>query len=689
MTSTTAEGSNRELQRLQILCRFKQCYGRANGNVSPFREDRVCRYHTAVHHHDVPDIHRRVRDRITQSIRSLHEGQSPGVVVLAGQPGMGKSHLINHFRHPEVQSELGCFLVCNSNHWNVGEFEKCLLGWILDALIYPSPSEPHPLLDKLREVAYLALGQILRDREQTYHFLFRSPRNSLGRLWHRLAGSGLDKVVRMAEARDDRVFRELDFNRFASYVCDRFLAERNKVFHRYVLRVLLRYLFPDERELVLHWLRGAQVGDHFLKVVGVQEDVDTSHERMEIVKILIALYSRDVAAGLAGSEPNRACGKAFVFAFDQVEGRDELFDREEDWHTFFAQVSELYNDLPNVLILFTMTTSMRDVLFPRIEAQFQDRVRRDPDFVLYEIADPEVLALYRRRVDHWLGDRIELRRELEQFGNPYLPFDQSTVQGMARNRTLRGILDEFDRAFSDYLENQVSTGPRFDYLVFKNSIRESEEERLSEFDYTASHLQTLESLLNGLGGPLLRAYALVVHQTGWLKTQDGLPVLQIEFHDPADPRRWVLVYVICLPRIYNARIDNCATLLFRKWRHRHQLWLLRPNRLEVDENALREGYTIRARVLPTAVETMCRAILRVHNKQTEQTYGASLWDREFPDLLEEINQQTYLGELFDGVRQMMQGPQEPPPDLPVSDPSMDTAEGNAVNLVHEPAPAKE
>src|SRR5258708_6156453 len=142
--STATTEHTQELERLEILRAFKKHLARRDAqgheaNISPFTEGRVLGYGTAVADCDVPDIHREVRDLIVQTLTGIHQGVPSQVVILAGAPGMGKSHLINHFRSPKLAEELGYVLVCNSNHWKVDEFEECLLNWILDALVRPSP----------------------------------------------------------------------------------------------------------------------------------------------------------------------------------------------------------------------------------------------------------------------------------------------------------------------------------------------------------------------------------------------------------------------------------------------------------------------------------------------------------------------------------------------------------------------
>src|SRR4051812_21228159 len=114
-----------ELSRLEILRAFKKQFaGDGKVNRSPFGDGQVVRYHEDVLPWDIPEIHHEVRHAIQGTLQGIQAGKPSSVVILAGEPGMGKSHLLNHFRAPKRGDELGYVFVCNSNHWKVDEFEE-------------------------------------------------------------------------------------------------------------------------------------------------------------------------------------------------------------------------------------------------------------------------------------------------------------------------------------------------------------------------------------------------------------------------------------------------------------------------------------------------------------------------------------------------------------------------------------
>ncbi len=327
-----------ELLRLETQRAYKMRFGRdPEFNFSPFSADAVTRYDTDVTASDVPMIHRQVRERIEAIINEIHHGQVSQVVILTGNPGMGKTHLINCFRDRKKANALRYVLVCNSNHWKAPEFEECLLDWILEALVYPSLEEPHLLLARIQDIAFQALQQIVDRPGEIERFKSRSLAGFLSGLWGKVTGSEHSLFVSAIENRDLGVFRRIEFAPFAAYVCKRFLVNSSNLFHRYAMRVLLRYLFVEDREMVLHWLRRKPVADYFLQKLGVRDEIDRKFKVMDVIKILISLFTPDVSARLTTA--GKSCPDlVFFFAFDQAEAREALFESDSEWRTFFAQL---------------------------------------------------------------------------------------------------------------------------------------------------------------------------------------------------------------------------------------------------------------------------------------------------------------------------------------------------------------
>jgi hypothetical protein len=639
-----------ELARLEVLHSYKRLFGRDERvNRSPFEEGQIVRYLDDVRAQDVPEIHQQVRRRIQDILAEVRKGGGSRIVMLTGEPGMGKSHLINFFRPPEQGRKGGYILVGNSNHWKCSEFEACLLDWILEGLLRPGPEGPHLLLEKIEDVAFQALAQLLNKPGEIDRYLAGGRAGVFGRLWRRLAGNSHARFERSLEKRDLGAFRRLDFGKFAGYVCARFLHESGHPFHRYVLQVLLRHLFPEDREQVVHWLRRRPVGDHFLRRLGAADGIDTNYKVIDTIKVLISLFSDEVAGGLSLGAAKPSTPLVFFFAFDQPEGRDELFESDGDWRKFFAQLSELYNSLPNVFILFTMTASLSKRLHPAMERQFRDRIQRDK-FILHAIEDPEVLALYKRHVENWLGGAVEeVRPKIEDLANPYLPFDQKQVIELAQRRTLRDMLKEFDQQFRNVVVNLPTNDPVLDYRTFQNEIRRDEPAD-SPYEYTASHLRVLRDLFLQFGPTVARQAGLAFSTAIASDDSDAPRHLELYFPAPDDPSRWVRVFVCRLTMHWKKWAEKFIDQLAHRQRSKNLLFLLRNKPFDLKIPLGREQQ-IFPHVYPVAVHTAVQSMVRLLANQT--AYDAKDWQVAEHLLVSELNH-TYVGDILKQVQRAIQ-----------------------------------
>ncbi len=688
MTTTQStpinEADREEKDRLKILCAYKQHFGGdRTANRSPFSE-RVVRYDTDVAAWDVPEIHSEVRKAIEKILGELHQGQSSRVVIFAGPVGMGKSHILNWFRNPEQQKALDYISVSNpSNFWKVDEFEECLLTWLVAALVQPSLDGPNLLQEKIEDIAFQALEQILDQPGTLRQYLG----GRAGGWFARLLGKfGRDKHARFRQACLDSnpdIFRHLDFHRFASFVCKRFLPEKTNFFHRFVLELLLRYLFPEDRDKVCAWLVGqkvrasflqqissfpkvkrqalatnlnwptdAQVEAHLLHEVGVSDRLDRNYKLIETIKILISLFSPDMDRHRPAGAKGRA-GRVFFFAFDQVEGREKLFEKDEDWRKFFDKLSELYNALSNVFVVFTMTTDLRNQLYPRMERQFQQRIHRDQKFVLQEIEDSDILAIYRRRVELWRGDSL---RQIEQLlACPrfhYLPFTQEEVLAKGRQKTLREMQETFDCDFRDYLDKVVvGADARLEYLVALNEQREQEKDA-KPFDYLEENIDHVAALLKRSDDVLVSAFGVSLTGIEMVKTEGGFPALRLELRKSPADERWVRVFLAWLPFRFNARAESYLGLLYRRQMDRNFLWLVRPGPISREWENKKPGQ-IFARTIDVTPESRFLALLSLLDKRDGLPTTSNLKDEErnlfcqkAAQILAEEIKLTYLGELL-------------------------------------------
>jgi len=579
------------LEEFDVLRSFKLRMPKldSDGNSSPFDARIAISESQGANNVNVEELHADVRERIRETIELVRDGKRRSqILLISGAPGAGKTHTLNHFRSPDLQAELGHVFIGGSNHWRIDEFSAQLLDWVIQGLTNPSPTQDHLLLERIRTIGFRAIEHLLMD-PLAWRSRLRRPAwltRKLGWIGRRLRWFRIpsrDALARQVEKRDPRVFRRFDEIEFGNYVCDRFLAEPSNPVHRYVLQVLLCYLFPDPhdrglhvRERVLHWFRGRGDNGYFARRLGVNELADQAYKQADAVRLLAHLFSATVSSKLT-TEKHPCEPRVLLLTFDQVEGRNELFSRPEEWLDFFAHLSELYNTLPNIVVLFTMTIALRDSLHAKMERQFRDRIVMDSRMVLRLPSERELQTLYRHRLEAWMLGDDELAGRYRALANPLLPFQQDEFRSLVNNRTVRDVLEDLDRAFRKRLREEVIAGARYDYLFIRNELL-ADCDRETEWDYTSETLDTLGELLENIGEMLCEPYGIRIKDRQRTKI-NNVPVMSLLFEKKAGSLS-VMINLARVGRTYNEPcqqlIQNC---LYDKVKDRNLLFIVRPEKM--------------------------------------------------------------------------------------------------------------
>lgn len=658
------------LPRLELLREFKRKMPRADlsGNVSPFD----AQVSTALGNADadVPEMHAEVRQHIRETVTLVRDGKKQSqVVLLSGAAGVGKTHLLRTFRTPEASEELGHIFVGGSNHWTVGEFQAQLLDWVIAALTAPSPAEKHPLLERIEAIGFRAVEHLLENPVSWKNTMTRPGGRFIGRLLRRWTRPPHEQLKALTTARNPEVFAHFDFAEFGRYVCDRFLAERSNLFHRYALRVLLTYLFPDKpetgvgtRERVLHWFRGRGDDDYFTRRLGASDRPDRAYSQFEAVKLLAHLFSPAVSAQLA-TEQHPCPPRVLLLTFDQAEGRNELFDDDDDWKTFFAHLSELYNTLPNVVVLFTMTLTLRNRLHAVMERQFRDRIRMDERFTLALPDKMQLLGLYRTRLEAWIGDAPDLRERYAALANPYLPFTEDEVLKTAGNQTVRDALAVLNTAFHEAVRS-VTVDAAIDYLFERNDRKQAESES-TVWEYTADHLNTVCLLLESLGESMARDAGLEI-RTIELTKLENVPVLRFGFGLPNQAHS-ITVYLARMGWNFKNQIGKLVgEFLYNREKARTFLWAVRPQPLPETLDVVPDRYQTQftTGVCPADVESVFLALTAVNANRGKYQEPAQL--SALDELIRTEVSGTYLGKLFRHARAKLEALAT---GVPATDPS--------------------
>ncbi|QDU23767.1 AAA family ATPase [Urbifossiella limnaea] len=639
------------LARLEVLREFKRRMPRADpdANVSPF-DQRVSTAAGGAPGADVAGMHAEARAHVRDTITAVRAGRKQSqVVLLSGAAGVGKTHLLRTFQAAAAADELGHVFVGGSNHWSIDEFQARLLDWVIEAVTAPGPNDDHLLLQRVRAIGFRAVEHLLSNPMSWKAAAARPGGWWLGRAWGRWRRPSHERLKALADARDPAVFAHFDFAAFGNAVCDRFLAERANLMHRFALRVLLLYLFPDRpedgvgtRERVLHWFRGRGDPDYFARRLGAKEQPDREYARFEAVKLLAHLFSPEVSRQLEG-KPGECPPRVLLLTFDQAEGRNELFDAEGDWAKFFAHLSELYNTLPNVVVLFTMTLGLKTRLHATMERQFRDRILMDERFTLSLPTPEQVKGLYRERVAAWVRDDPVLRDRYAQLDEPYLPFTADEVVATAGNQAVRDALLALDAAFHARVRT-VAVDPLIDYL-FERNVRKAAEAAATEWQYTTDHLDTLRQLLAVIG-PVVAAEAGVEVQHDESMKLDATPVVRLSVTRPGTAPG-ITVHLARLGRTYRNGLPGLVKeVLANRTKARTFLWLVRPLPIADPLDGVDDRYhdQITADVCPVEAESAFAALTAVCDRPDR--YAEPAQRAALDALVRAEVGKTYLGKLL-------------------------------------------
>ncbi|VTR97832.1 P-loop NTPase family protein [Tuwongella immobilis] len=649
---------NAPLAELEIQREFKRRMPQSDRmvNLSPF-DDRITTHSGRRLSCDLPDINEPLRQHIRDVIQSVRNGEKKSqVILLSGDAGVGKSHLLRTFQDVSPMEQSDYLFVGGSNHWRLEEFEGQLLDWVIAALTHPSPTQPHVLLERIQTIAFRAL-EILLETPLGWKSCVKRSGDSQG-IWSWFRRVQYPDLLAMTQQRDPKVFQYLQLGQFGDYVCDRFLSDRSNLTHRYILKLLMAYAFPESednplnrRERILHWFRGRQDDGYLAQLLGTAENLDRHYLKFEAIKLLAHLFSVSVSKEL--DRPEYPCKpRVFLLTFDQTEGRDELFENDNQWRDFFTHLSELYNTLSNVVILFTMTLDLRDRLHPKMERQFQDRIRMDKQFTL-QLPNPEqILQLYRARIRYWLSDDPIVADSFSKLDNPYIPFQVDELRSLVGVGTLRSCLEKFDRAFHERI-GKLAVESQLDFQYELNRLTK-ETERSAGREFAELHLSLLERLFNTREVlDILKEYHRLEIREAIRSDLDRIPCLRLRIGQ-SENSRTIEVNIASLGRRYTQEIPELVNeFLYRRERLTKFVYLVRWQPLPELSNYVKENYLDRIEKghCPEEQDLQLRAMLEINSRRAN--YSAENLN-VLNTLMQRLISSTYLHDFIQFAVQKLQ-----------------------------------
>jgi len=309
-------------------------------------------FHSITHHnqiwqpdpYDVENIHQESRDcfeRLLNRISNTRQTDSGRIMLLLGDSGAGKTHLMRAFRNQTHEKGLGYFAYMQmtssvSNyasyalHYTIDSLDKpyCTISGNMTGLMHLS----NALIERRHVVSQDDIDQ-LRNGELN--------RDELNDLIHKIADDILNK--------ESEQFRSVDLD---------------------LIRALL-YLQHDEPAIharVRKYLRCENMSEYDCKMLGhitprIQED-DPDRLLQALARLMRAIDTG-----------------AFVICLDQLEDIHPAEDAEIKFRRAMEKMTKLA-EIPNVLVVIACLEDIYSLLRNNLPKSLIDRIEHDPDTII-------------------------------------------------------------------------------------------------------------------------------------------------------------------------------------------------------------------------------------------------------------------------------------------------------------------
>lgn len=306
----------------------------------------------------VPTIHQVVFDACRQIVEYVRaEGRGEGILI-HGQPGSGKTHLLGRLREE-----------------------------LADGMTHPELSHPRQVFVSVRLAT--SPQHIWRHvRERLVDDLLRRQANGLTQLEILMAA----RFARDEQAEGDlakwwEFFRDEHPARFESHLED--WVMENGVGTDF-MRVLLHLMRGTHRLAARAWLRGESLPDSERELLGLpaaKEDDDPSRPEVEARDVVIGICK------LAGE------GLPIVFCFDQVEALQQVPGDLQGLFQFGQMASDLHDETPNGVLISCIQSDFLSDLESVVPGYALDRIRSFRQENLTPLTKSEAVELVSARLD--------------------------------------------------------------------------------------------------------------------------------------------------------------------------------------------------------------------------------------------------------------------------------------------------
>ena len=396
--------------------RHPQTHLLVSGIPNPFLQDRVDSPWEETFQ-DVPDINRTAFQSIQNSIKAVYQGNQSRGLILHGEPGSGKTHLLQRLRF-FTRKEPRTWFIYIPPFPGPNRFWRHLLERFFYDICQRSKLPDNQISENLLMEEGPGQGPLTQIEEAlTRHLLGRplSSTQELARLW---------ADVCKQDPPGESLFRRLmpTFNKLT--VQSRLDPD--------AMKVIRHYLTWNNRSIAYAYLLGRDLPEEELHLLGVTQSLDDEDRARQAVITFC-----------------RLAGEHFtiILAFDQIEGLQLRLDDLDGLRTFATQAVDLMSQCHNLLILSAVQTYFLSTFRKAMHESYYDRIAQD-ESILTTMLKESAKSLIELRL-HTQEEIANLQKEDPKRG-PLWPFTIKEIEqlvpvgGVSARKFIREARHLFD-----------------------------------------------------------------------------------------------------------------------------------------------------------------------------------------------------------------------------------------------------
>lgn len=296
---------------------------------------------------DVETINGKLTKQVIDLLHEVKEQKYTKLMLVQGQPGIGKTHFISRLRRISVEENF--LFVAVKPISSVTTIFSHIYREIFVSLRKRVKDEKYNSMEKL--ISYIistSLVKALREKKrsaqlnQRLHDLIekleREPTLILNLIEHDLnTMRKLRPLSEIAIKNVEREFPEVDIM---------------------LLKVLFKTLDLKLHQDAMRWLQGDDIDDDILNLLGVKESISDENVAQRVLHSIMTLSNQPL-----------------LLCFDQLESIHDRFHDPNVLKTFFDTLVRLCNETPNALVLLMVQAVVwADQMYPLVQISAKDRI---------------------------------------------------------------------------------------------------------------------------------------------------------------------------------------------------------------------------------------------------------------------------------------------------------------------------